>query len=82
MPPSENQTWRPILWIAGALAAWGILLGLGAYLAPAGGQEGRDFRKLWVVAGMVGGFLLLWGGVLAVRARKVRRREETKQGPS
>ena len=82
MPQSENQTWLPILWIAGALAAWGILLGLGAYLAPGDIQEGRDFRKLWVVAGMVGGFLLLWGGVLAVRAYKIRRQDEKEDKPS
>jgi hypothetical protein len=74
MPPEKNQQWLPVILIAGALAAWGVLLAVGAWLAP-GGDEARqgDFRKLWVVAGMVGGFLLLWGGALAVRARKVRR---------
>jgi len=62
--------------IAGALASWGILLAVGAYLAPGDPGAARDFRKLWMVAGMTGGFLLLWGGVLWTRARKVRRQRE------
>jgi hypothetical protein len=82
MPPEQNQQWLPVLLIAGALAAWGVLLAVGAWLAP-GGDEARqgDFRKLWVVAGMVGGFLLLWGGVLAVRARKLRRGPPEEENP-
>jgi type VI protein secretion system component VasK len=73
MTPPENKTWLPVLLIAGALATWGILLALGAYLAPGDAAAGHDFRKLWVVAGMVGGFLLLWSGVLWAGARRVRR---------
>jgi type VI protein secretion system component VasK len=81
MSGEENKKWLPVLAIAGALAAWGVLLAMGAYLAPGDPDSGRDFRKLWVVAGMTGGFLLLWGGVLWVRARKVRRQraEQTEE---
>ncbi len=75
MPPEKNQQWLPVLLIAGALAVWGVLLAVGAWLAPGSDEASRgDFRKLWVVAATVGGFLLLWGGALAVRARNVRRR--------
>jgi len=74
MTSENNHQWLPVLLIAGALAAWGILLAVGAWLAPGSDAANRgDFRKLWVVAGMTGGFLLLWGWALAVRARKVRR---------
>jgi hypothetical protein len=80
MPQEKNQQWLPVLLIAGALAAWGVLLAVGAWLAPGGDEASRgDFRKLWVVAGMVGGFLLLWGGALAVRARKVRRQRADRE---
>ena len=77
MSSEKNQQWLPVVVIAGALAAWGVFLAVGAWLAP-GGDEARhgDFRKLWVVAGMVAGFLLLWGGVLVVRARKARQHAE------
>ncbi len=78
MSGEENKTWLPVLVIAGALAAWGVLLAVGAYLAPGDVQSSRDFRKLWVVAGMTGGFLLLWGGTLAARARKLRRQRSEK----
>jgi type VI protein secretion system component VasK len=76
MSSEEKNQWLPVLVIAGALLAWGLLLAVGAYLAPGDAGAGRDFRKLWVVAAMTGAFLLLWGGVLWVRARKVRRRRQ------
>lgn len=76
MSVDENKRWLPVLAIVGALAAWGVLLAAGAYLAPGDPGSAGDFRKLWVVAAMTGAFLLLWGGVLWVRARKVRRRTQ------
>ncbi len=76
MPPEKNLQWLPVFLIAGALAVRGGLLAVGAWLAPGGDEASRgDLRKLWIVAGMTGGYLLLWGGVLAIRARKVRRRQ-------
>ncbi len=74
MVNDQNKNWLPILLIAGAMAVWGGLLALGAYLAPVGVEAGHDRRKLWVVAATIGGFLLLWGLALAVRAARLRRR--------
>lgn len=75
MNPNQNQTWLPVAMIAGALLGWMGLLAFGAYSAGVGQGEGGDFRKLWVVAATTGGFLLLWGFVLFVRQRKVRKQQ-------
>jgi len=77
-PNPKNSTWLPLAVIAGGLAVWGVLLALGAFLAPAGEEAGRDFRKLWVVAATTGGFLLLWGAALVIRGIRLRRRRELK----
>ncbi len=69
----EKQSRIMVLVIAGCLTGWGILLALGAYMAPSDEAQAGDFRKLWVVAAMVAAFLSLWAFVLAVRARKVKR---------
>ena len=62
---------RVLLWvIVAALAAWGCLLGLGAYLGLDPQTPDRDYRRLWVVAAMTGGFLALWLGALALRSRR------------
>lgn len=74
MKTETNQTWLPVLIIAGALLGWMGILAAGAYWAPVGEREGGDFRKLWVVAATTGGFLLLWGFVLVVYRSKVRRK--------
>lgn len=74
MKTETNQTWLPVLIIAGALLGWMGILAAGAYWAPVGEREGGDFRKLWVVAATTGGFLLLWGIVLVVYRSKVRRK--------
>lgn len=76
MADSEFQPKWIVAGIAGALASWGILLGIGAYFAPSDPDKAGDFRKLWVVAGMVLLFLLLWGSVLYARARKVRQNRQ------
>ena len=52
-----------------AFAMWGALLALGAYLGLDPQTPDRDFRRLWVVAGMTGGFLALWMGALFFRRR-------------
>ena len=75
MQNESKQTWLPIGLIAGALAAWGGLLALGAFLAPADEAASSDHRKLLVVAATTGVYLLLWGLVLWIRSAKVRRRE-------
>lgn len=63
----------PVVLIAGALLGWMAILAAGAYWAPVGQDGGNDFRKLWVVAGTTGGFLLLWGLVLVTHRSKLRR---------
>lgn len=83
MAPEKSNQWLPVILIAGALAAWGVLLAVGAWQASGGDEASHgDFRKLWVVAGMVGGFLLLWGGVLVISARKIRRRRAETKSPN
>ncbi len=63
--------------IAGALVVWGTLLGVGAYMGIAEQTPGGDPRKLLVVAGTTGMFLLLWAGVLfAAKRRKPRRKAQ------
>ncbi len=75
MSNERNNTWLPVVLIAGALLVWMGFLAAGAYWAPVGEEEnGNDFRKLWVVAATTGGFLLLWGGVLLRVQSKLRRR--------
>jgi hypothetical protein len=76
MTPEERNRWLPVLLIAGALAAWGVLLAVGAWMVPSDPGAARDFRKLWVVAAMVGAFLLLWGGALWSRGRRLRREDQ------
>ncbi|MCH2114631.1 MAG: hypothetical protein MK171_06955 [Pirellulales bacterium] len=69
-----KQKWLPVVVVAGALAAWAILLSLGAFLAPADEAQAKDPRKLLMVAATMGLFLLLWALVLWIRVAKVRRR--------
>lgn len=75
MTTDQNKKWGPVIAIAAALAIWGIVLALGAYLAPVGEANGHDGRKLLVVAATVGSFLLLWAAILAISAAKLRRRK-------
>ncbi len=76
----NNNRWVPVLVIASALAIWGGILAVGAYLAPGGAPAGHDGRKLLVVAATTGGFLLLWGGILAISASKQRHPRQEKPG--
>jgi 4-amino-4-deoxy-L-arabinose transferase-like glycosyltransferase len=67
----HEPTNRRLLWyIVAGLVAWGILLAIGAYLGLDPQTPDRDYRRLWVVAAMTGGFLALWLGALALRNRK------------
>jgi hypothetical protein len=52
------------------LAAWGLLLGLGAYLGIDALTPSHDVRRSLVVVGAVGGFLLMWGVALWLRGRR------------
>jgi hypothetical protein len=55
-----------------ALAGWGLLLAVGAYLGmwDTTPQETgtRDPRRFWIVLGAVAAFLAFWGTALAFRA--------------
>jgi hypothetical protein len=67
----EPSNRRLLLWaLVAAVAVWGGLLALGAYLGLDPHTPDRDFRRLWVVAGMTGGFLALWLGALYWRGRR------------
>ena len=83
MTSDKNKTWLPIFLIAGAMVAWGTVLGVGAYLAPTGRAAGADWRKFLVLAATTGGFLLFWGLALVARGAKLRRlrRSKGKQDP-
>ncbi|RIK70464.1 MAG: hypothetical protein DCC67_20700 [Planctomycetota bacterium] len=65
-PASRRLIWVIVL----ALAAWGGLLALGAYLGLDPATPDRDYRRLAVVAATTGGFLALWLGALAWRGRR------------
>ncbi|NOY43362.1 MAG: hypothetical protein GXP26_16200 [Planctomycetes bacterium] len=80
MTTEPNNKWVPVLVIAAALAIWGVILAVGAYLAPGGTSGGHDGRKLLVVAATIGGFLLLWGSILMISASKQRRLVQEKPG--
>ena len=79
MTKSTNETWLPVVLIAGALIGWMGVLAAGAYWAPVGESEGGDHRKLLVVAGTTGMFLLLWGGVLWRFTAKRRQHQQLQQ---
>jgi membrane protein DedA with SNARE-associated domain len=66
----EPSNRRLLLWsIVAALAVWGGLLALGAYLGLDPQTPDRDFRRLWVVAATTSAFLALWLGALLFRRR-------------
>jgi membrane protein DedA with SNARE-associated domain len=67
----EPSNRRLLLWsIVAALVVWGGLLALGAYLGLDPQTPDRDFRRLWVVAAMTAGFLVLWLGALYFGRRR------------
>ena len=66
----EPTNSRVLLWaIVAGLAAWGALLALGAFLGLDPATPDADFRRLWVVAGVTGGFLAFWMAALWLRKR-------------
>jgi hypothetical protein len=79
MKSREQSGRRLLIAVVLGLAAWGLLLALGAYLGlwhQTPRQAGiRDPRKFWIVLGVVTAFLTLWGGALGVRALRIHRRK-------
>ena len=84
MTNEQKKLWLPLLAIAGAMAIWGTILGIGAYLSPSGKYAGADVRKFLVLATTTSGFLLFWALVLIPRAARLRRqsRDQASSGPS
>ena len=66
-----------------ALAAWGLLLAIGAYLGlwqPDGQVARRDVRRFWIVFGVVAAFLAFWGAAILFRtARAAARHTDRRQ---
>jgi hypothetical protein len=74
---SEEQAGKGLLIvIVVALAGWGVLLAVGAYLgmwdSTPQGADSRDPRRFWIVLGAIALFLAFWGTALALRMRRSR----------
>jgi hypothetical protein len=66
----EPTNSRLLMWvIIIALATWGALLALGAFLGLDPATPDRDYRRLLVVAAITGGFLAFWLAALLLRKR-------------
>jgi membrane protein DedA with SNARE-associated domain len=62
---------RGLLWlIVAALAAWCVLLALGAYLGLDPGTPDHDLRRMGVALLAIGGFIGVWMAALWVRGRR------------
>ena len=70
---AKVNKWLPVFVIATAVAIWGLLLAVGAYLDLGDEQPERDARKFWIVLASVGAYLAFWGIALLVRARRQSR---------
>jgi membrane protein DedA with SNARE-associated domain len=69
----EPTNRRVLLWtIIAALAAWGVLLAVGAYLGLDPQTPDHDLRRVGVALLAVGGFLGVWLLLLVTRRRPRR----------
>jgi membrane protein DedA with SNARE-associated domain len=59
--------------VIGGLVAWGVFLGLGAYLGLDPETPDRDIRRLLLVGGSIGLFLAVWLAALWLRSRRKNR---------
>ncbi len=71
-PMDHEPTNRRVLMrvVVGGLIAWGLLLGLGAYLGLASEMPDRDIRRMLLVGGSVAAFLAVWMTALWLRSRR------------
>ena len=76
MSPPEPSRWIPLVAIAAALAIWGALLAIGAWLRLSSADGATDPRKFWIVVAASGAFLGVWGIALLLRRRRQRRSRE------
>ena len=63
----KPSNWPLLALVAAAVAVWGLLLAVGAYLQPGADVPERDPRRFWIVLGCVAGFLAVWGLALWLR---------------
>jgi hypothetical protein len=67
----EPASRRLLMWaVVGAIAAWGLMLGLGSYLGLDPATPDRDLRRFAIVTGCVGAFLAFWGAAFWLRGRR------------
>ncbi len=67
----EPTNRRMLLWlVAGGLAVWGLLLGLGSFLGLDPGTPDFDIRRFAIITGCVGAFLAFWLGAMWLRGRR------------
>jgi hypothetical protein len=72
-PQLEDASRRLVTWLFVALAAWGVYLGVGAYLYK------HDVRRPLIVIGCVAAFLGVW---LLLLIGRNRRKPRLPGGPS
>ena len=60
--------------IAAGVLAWGIFLGIGAYLFN------HNIMRFVMVMGCVGGFLAFWGVMLYARSVRLKRQKPRRLG--
>jgi CHASE2 domain-containing sensor protein len=66
-PHTPPDAGRWILWIMAAIVLWGLFHATGAW------RLNHDPRRALVVIVCVAAFLGFWGGLLALRQRRLRR---------
>jgi hypothetical protein len=65
-PSNRNLMWL----VVAALAAWGLLLALGAFLGLDPATPDYDWRRMGVALAAIGGFLGIWMGALWAKRRR------------
>jgi hypothetical protein len=64
----EPANRRMLMWlVAGGLAAWGLMLGIGSFLGLDPETPDYDIRRFLIITGCVGAFLAVWGVALWTR---------------
>ena len=67
---TEPPPHRLLFWIIAALACWGVILAAGAYLGLDAQTPSHDYRRLLVVAAIIGGMVVFWLAAIWRRARR------------
>ena len=81
MSVDDKETSKPILGIAGVLAVWACILGIGAAIYP--DIRHPELIRYFLVVGSMGLFLGLWAAMLhAAKSRRIRSDQEETDQPS